>query len=506
MKIIKTGTRQWENKHETFIESIKDMYVVGNENAMSALEGYNDATKGFQSLIRNAIDTNTPLRTLGAGWSWMHIATATNGIMLDTKQLNTTLRVSSQGVSSDYTGDPNKLLFAQCGNGVWELSRELRGRKLSLKASGASNGQTIAGVLATGAHGSAFDFGAVQEFVVGLHIIVGPDKHIFLERRSAPVVSESFIRNLDTELIRDDDLFDAALVSVGAFGIIHGVLIETEDLYLLECYMRRMPYNDSLKRLMTTLDFTDSELPFGSERPYHFAVSLNPYDMDGGAYVYSFYKRPYHEDYVRHVNPDPNGLGPGDDGPCFIGKIVHVLPDLVPMVVNKALAGALKPYEKVFGTLGEIFNNTTLHGKLLSAAIGVSIEDVNRVADMLLETNQEKGPFLGLFAFRFVKQTKATLGFTRFDHTCVFELDGAFSSDTSNFFREVWKRLDEENISYTTHWGKVNELDFDKINKMYGSSNVDAWIEARNKLLDADTMKVFTNPLMKQWGLDKVLV
>ena len=111
----------------------------------------------------------------------------------------------------------------------------------------------------------------------------------------------------------------------------------------------------------------------------------------------------------------------------------------------------------------------------------------------------------GLFAYRFVKKTNATLGFTRFDHTCVFELDGVFSTETSRFFREIWRRLDEENIPYTTHWGKVNELDFEKINKMYGPANVNAWLQARNRLLDADSMKVFTNSIMQQWGLDKVV-
>jgi len=299
MNIIKTGRNDWENKHETFVEKIKDLYFIANENALDALEGYNDTTKGFQSLILDSINTNTPLRSLGAGWSWTRIATVANGLMLDTKQLNTTLTLSAQNVLPTYAGDIEKLLFAQCGNGIWELSRELRPKKLSLKTSGASNGQTIAGAISTGAHGSAFDFGAVQDFVVGMHIIVGPDRHIWLERKSNPVVSESFLQKLQTELVQDDDLFYAALVSFGAFGIIHGVLIETEDLFLLECYLRRMPYDDSLKHIMETLDFSNANLPYGNERPFHFQVSLNPYDLENGAYVYSFYKRPYQDDYLR---------------------------------------------------------------------------------------------------------------------------------------------------------------------------------------------------------------
>jgi hypothetical protein len=134
-------------------------------------------------------------------------------------------------------------------------------------------------------------------------------------------VSQSFIQKLQTELVQDDDLFYAALVSMGCFGIIHGVMIESEDLFLLECYLRRMPYDESLKRLMRTLDFTNANLPYGSERPYHFAVSINPYDLDKGAYVYTYYKRPYRDDYTKPFK-NADGVGPGDDA-AVLSESLH---------------------------------------------------------------------------------------------------------------------------------------------------------------------------------------
>ncbi len=503
MKIISTGLKEWENRHEIFKEKINDLRIAANEPALDALESYNDCTKGFQKLIAEAIQAKTPFRSLGAGWSWSKIATAKNGLMVDTKQLNTTMKISAQSVVPTYTGDVTKLFFAQCGNGVWELSKELRPKKLSLKTSGASNGQTIAGAMSTGAHGATFDVGAVQDFVVGIHLITGPNSHVWLERKSAPVVTDSFIQKLETVLVQDDDLFNAALVSFGNFGIIHGVMIETTDLFLIEAYMRKMPYDDTLKKIMGTLDFTTANLPCGNERPFHLQVILNPYDDKNMAYVYSFYKRPYREDYPRPV-PNEAGIGPGDDAPCFIGKLGNALPQLVPTLVNALLASSLKPFEKQFGTLGEIFNNTTLHGKLFSAAIGLPLNQVSRVTEILFEINKKKGPFPGLFAYRFIKKSKATLAFTRFDFTCILELDAAPSNATKRFYKAVWERLDDEKIPFTFHWGKMNELDFDRIKRMYGQ-DADNWIAARNKLLDASSMKIFTNPLLKQWGLDKVL-
>ncbi len=503
MKKFPSPHTTWDNRHETFTENINVLYTVQNEQNLSGLEGYNDTTKGLQLIIREAIQKGLPLRSLGAGWSWTKVATAQNGIMIDTKQLNTSSGIPSNCVASSYSGDLKKLYFAQCGNGVWELSDELRAKKLSLKTSGASNGQTIVGAMSTGAHGSTVDVGGVQDYIVGMHIILSPDKHIWLERKSAPVISGDFIQMLHTELVQDDDLFNAALVSFGSFGIIHGVMIEADDLFLLECYLQRIPYDDKLKKIMETLDFSTAELPCGNERPFHFAVSINPYDLDKGAYVYTFYKRAYTDNYQRPAKNDA-GIGPGDDAPVFIGNVLDIAPALVKITVNSLLGTKLKPYSKVMGTLGEIFSNTDFHGKLMSAAIGIPINQVNRVIEILLELNETDGPFPGLFATRYIKKSKATLAFTRFDFTCIVELDGVFSDTTSRFYTAVWKKLDDENIPYTAHWGKMNEMNPARIMKGYGP-DVDTWITARNKLLNKDCLKVFTNPLLQEWGLDKVL-
>jgi len=500
MKIIKTGFSVWENRHETFVETIKDLYELGNDDSLPPIDSYNDTTKGLQQIIADAISKKLPLRALGAGWSWTKIATAEAGIMLDTKPLNMIFDISGPSVAASYKGDPTKLFLAQCGNGVWELSRFLKNRNLSLKTSGASNGQTIAGVIATGAHGSAFDVGAVQDFVVGLHIIVSPTRHIWLERKSYPVVSDNLIRSLHTELVQDDDLFYSALVSFGSFGIVHGAMIETESIFLLEAYMSTMPFDASLQQIMQTLDFTNSKLPYASERPFHFAVSLNPYDLDKGAYVTTMYKRPYKTGYTPPVR-NLNGLGPGDDAPCFIGKITQVIPSLVPTLVTKLLTSSLTPYSRQFGTMGEIFDNTTLHGKLLSAAIGIPISYVSKATDLLLAVNKSNGPFAGLFAYRFVKKSTAKLAFTKFDYTCVLELDAAFSDETYAFYTAVWKKFEEEKIPFAFHWGKINELDFNRLTTMYGD-DLKTWLASRNKLLDADSKKVFTNATLTKWGLD----
>ncbi|BAV06691.1 FAD binding domain-containing protein [Filimonas lacunae] len=513
MKIIKKKQRTWTNRHDTFTENIKDLYTLGNEANLDALSSYNDATRGFLNMIGEAIATQTPLRSLGAGWSWTKIATVNNGVMLDTKPLNTRFNISKNSVANKCTKDPEFLVFAQSGMSIQELDEFLLQKGQSLKTSGASNGQTIAGAISTGVHGSAFDFGAIPEFVVGLHLIVGANRHVYLERATDPIVSNQFIQNIQAEHILDDALFNAALVSFGSFGIIHGVMIETEKVFLLETYMQRLPYDNTdkgkvLKEIMQTLNFQKAGLPHGNERPYHFSVLLNPYDMAKGAYVTTMYKRPYVQGYPAPTH-NPAGIGPGDDAPAFIGLVTDANPAMVPTLVNKLLGASLtvsktdtngKPIPQT-GTVGEIFNNTTLRGQLLSAAIGFPISHINQVADLILKANESIGPFAGLLSFRFVKKSKATLGFTKFDQTCVMELDAAKSDKVYKFYTQIWKLLEDHHIPFTFHWGKILELSPARINNMYGA-DATAWKAARNKLLDANTRKVFTIALLQQWGLD----
>jgi hypothetical protein len=501
VKIIKQGINSWSNLHNTVHQTVVDVYDLANEELSTALESYNDATKGIQGLLRESIRTKVPIRPLGGNWSLSPIA-ATAGIILNTKPLNSCFTISPASVSPFYKGDNNALCFAQCGNSIWELTKFLNARNFSLPACGASNGQTIAGAMATGTHGAALDFGAIHDAAVGLHIITGPDKHIYLERASHPVAADTFVAKLGAKLVRDDEAFNAAVCGLGAFGFVHGVMIEAEPIYLLEAYLRRVPFDAAFIKQITTLDFTHPKLPFPGQRPFHFQSLINPYDLDKGVYMTTMYKRPYHTGYIP-PKPNGEGIGPGDDAPCFIGKLTGAVPALVPLLVNKVLAGSLTPYEGVTGTLGEMFNNTTLRGKVASAAVGLPAAQSGKVVDILLKVNKTAGPFCGLFAFRFVKKSRALMAFTRYDPTCVLELDGVECPQTQAFYEAVWTALEAAKIPFTFHWGKMNKLNTARVQRMYGA-NLQQFLSARARTIDSDTIAALSNNALKDWGIDSI--
>lgn len=499
-----TNQKAWTNRHETVHQVIDNLFDIGNGETDNIVDDYNATTTAIQELIRKAIQQNIRLRAFGGGWSFSEV-TATDGWLLNTKLMNILIEISNaSGISDQYQGNRSNLLFAQCGNSMQELNNYLKKTDRSLKTSGASNGQTIAGAFSTCTHGSAIDFGSTPDFIAGLHIIVSAEEHIWLEKASYPVVSDSFVQRLQSKLIRDDDLFNAALVSFGSFGFIHGVMIETEPLYLLECYRQRYPLDNSLKHVMETLDFSSAHfLPHGTERPFHFQVVVNQYDLNDGAYVTIMYKHAYTDNYQPPV-VDHGKAGPGDDVPAFLGKLTQLLPVVTPFIVNNLIKTSFVTFSNIWGTSGEIFTNMDTRGKLLSTAMGIPIRFVNEVNEMLIELNRTHGPFSGIFSYRYVKGSDATLAFTKFNSTCIVELDGVESNTTRNFYNAVWNELALRNIPHTFHWGKISNLDPVKLEKMY-QHNISKWVKARNTLMPVDTLQIFNNQTLTNWGLDTTL-
>jgi hypothetical protein len=513
---------KWTNGHENFTVNLnpKACFALKIPQGVSDEEAYHATTANFQWLINNAIQQDLHIRALGNVWSFSPVAVCHDGI-IDTKSLRLAFWMQDSFVAPEYRqqgGKSEDLFFVQCGVSIFELHRTLQKKGRSMKTCGGSNGQSIVGGFSTGTHGAAFKVGAIHDSVVGLHLITGANRHVWIERASAPVASPAFISWLGAELIRDDAMFYAALINFGSFGFINGVMMETEPLFLLEEYrLDKLPYNNALIKVISALDFSELAplLPIPIDDPvkelYHLEMIVNPHDFERnsaekGVYVRLLYKTPYRDDYPRSPRDD-NGFMYGDDTlgviETILDKLGPITPLLVPPLVNKLFPLAFKANGPALGTLGEIFINTRFRGKAASAATAIAMENIDNVLNIILETNK-KTPFPGALACRFVKGTKATLGFTKFEHTCVLEMDGVDAEVSRSFFQKVWSGLEGANIPFTLHWGKLNFiLNKAVLRKMYGDEAVDSWINCRHALLDPPTQKVFTNDFMRQCGLDE---
>jgi FAD/FMN-containing dehydrogenase len=502
-RIESRGPLDWVNSHGNVTARVAKLFDLRNPltpGNRSTLEAYNAMTMAIQALVEQALAANVRLRAAGAGWS-LSEAAVTDGWLLNTQPLDFTFRIESDMVVAAYPEPPAHLRFVQCGTGIAQLSALLRRDGQSLKTSGASNGQTLAGAISTGTHGAALDVGAMQDVVLGLHLIPAPSRSVWLERASRPVMTQAFADALGAELLRDDALFEAALVSFGSFGILHGLLVDTEPVFLLEAYRRRVPLTEALWRAMSGLEFDTPQLPHPGERPYHFQVVLNPHNVADGVYMTVMYKRPYRDDYRRPA-PAPGGLGPGDDAAAFVGLLTDVLPAAIPGLAQVLLDNSYRPYEQQEGTLAEIFTNTDLRGRLASAAMGISVDRTRETVAAVLDEHDQSGPAAVLVSLRYVRGSRATLAFTPFPTTCVLELDGVQSARTNDFYARVWDRLDRQGIPYTFHWGKQHNLDAARVRQLYGR-RVDQWLEARRQLLGEAERSLFANDLLSRLALDR---
>ena len=187
---VADGGSVWAPWHESFAQPLRRLVDVWNDNpGASSFASYRATTADLQLLIAESLQRPEGIRGLGGGWSWSKVV-ACGGTLVNTKPLNYRFPFTSAVVHPDCPIEPGNLFLAQCGCSIAELNRYLFEKGKSLKTSGASNGQTIAGAASTGTHGAAIDVGAIPDFVRAIHLVTGPDRHVWIERESRPTAAD----------------------------------------------------------------------------------------------------------------------------------------------------------------------------------------------------------------------------------------------------------------------------------------------------------------------------
>jgi hypothetical protein len=491
-----------------------DLQVERSENMPSVTDRYNDAAKEVQQLIQDCLDHNERFRAYGSGWSLSDVAHQQDR-MLFTGRMNLKLSISQDDMHPLSPFNNNDLYFFQCGNTIKETSEFLFAHGKSLKTSGGTNGQTLAGAISTGVHGSAFDVGSLQDSVAGLNLIIGPgpNDNVYVERHTQPALHNDFAKRMGARVIRNDGLFYAALVGLGAFGFIHGILIETENLFLLKRYTFKMKHEQALK-LGETLNFRDSDFTVPSEldadgkgaRPFHYKVFINPYNESEDYVIEIMYKKNYRPDYPNPIPVIKKAVY--KDLSIWIARFAEKHSRMIPRFIG-AMKGQIFPALDVEleGTLKEIFWDTTHKGPAFAFTFGIDLSDARKALNLFIRVVNEEGPIPGAMALRFVKASKALLAFTRFPMTCILEMDGILWNGNENMIslEDIQKKLLEAfinaGIKFTIHWGKNAAWSFPGLlDYMYGD-NDDLWKDYRSALLSKQMADLFSNDFLNRLNL-----
>ena len=143
----------------------------------------------------------------------------------------------------------------------------------------------------------------------------------------------------------DDDLFNAAVVSFGSFGIIGAVVLETVPRYLLETHPGTAKLDEDLWKVIGGLDFSahpffkpDGKMPGG--KPYFFQAVINPASDE--VLLNANYKKDCPADYEPNydLTQKPGAIGPGFDSLSTVGFILDKFKGVIPKF-SKLVAGAL---------------------------------------------------------------------------------------------------------------------------------------------------------------------
>jgi hypothetical protein len=505
------GPQLWNGVHVTHRTTVSELINVDNVGPggtlLTGFEMFRQVGEDLDKLIQEARAAGTRVLALGSGWGLSKI-NITDGWLVNTKLLNGCYDVEEQYFDPAYpAGDRSQVVLAQCGMQIAELNAYLEllpedvSKKRAIKAAGIGNGQTIAGAVSGNTHGSQITFGAMPDFVCGLHLVTGSGRPLWIEKASKPVFNGEFATKIGAELIRDDEIFNAAVVSFGTFGIIAAVAVETSPIYQLNFPPIKEITHEDLKTKLRG---------FGQEDPanlYHYEFIFDPNSRKQIALEASAPKVPFEPGIPtpepRWIVRDKHGYAPGDNILRVI-RLLFFLPTrfLTNLEFKQYRTHAL--LDGVRGTPGQLYTSSIYYLEgYTESAFAVSVSDAPETIDISSKV-AGKLRLPSISQVRLCHHSGATLGFTQHEPiTAVFE----FGMINNKRFPEFERRLDaafrEAGIRYTMHWSKNSGIDPEKLDYTYGRERIESWKRARRAVFgnDRELMQIFETDAMVEAGL-----
>jgi hypothetical protein len=196
----------------------------------------------------------------------------------------------------DFNGPEDRMTQNDRNTLAWFIKEKYQGNKnyagpWALSTMGAAGGQTIVGAFSTGTHGGDFDRPPIADSVMAIHLVVDGGKHYWIEPKSGlPLTDKACLKALygtdeyggadNFMVLRDDDIFNSVLVSVGRFGVIYSVVLRAVEQYYLHERRRVHIWQDIKNQIKERSNgplYQDPSSPQGNTRFLQVAVCLTPH-------------------------------------------------------------------------------------------------------------------------------------------------------------------------------------------------------------------------------------
>jgi len=178
--------------------------------------------------VGKAAAAGVRVKAVGHGHSFT-AAALTDGVRLELDRLAEVRAVDPQA----------RRVTVGAGMYLRDLNRALAEHGLAMPNLGDIDAQTISGALATGTHGTGAGYGCLSTFVHGLELVTGTGELIRCSADENP------------------DVFKAALVNVGALGVVTAVTLNCTDAFTLRAEERPAPLAEALTGLDAHIEGND---------------------------------------------------------------------------------------------------------------------------------------------------------------------------------------------------------------------------------------------------------
>jgi L-gulono-1,4-lactone dehydrogenase len=444
--------------------------------------------------VQQAESEGCTIRAVGSGHSWSDVALAP-GFLVEPEGLAEPLELDFLRGDVDASG----LVRVESGMRVRELNAHLDASGRALKIMGGYDGQTVAGVVSTATHGSGINFGPIADAVQSMDLVASGGTVWRIERAGGPTDPQAFATaRPDHELRQDDDLFNAAVVSMGCMGILYSVTLAVDPLYYLTEVRTKSTWAEVSEQLRAR------EVPHSKR---HYEVYLNPY----GERLCMICTRDYAPE--AHKGRGSRGrrnlltewLAAVPGFPLLLNLIADLRPQWTPWMLDMALKGlADREYTDKSYRVFNIGRANDLPA--YSAEIGVPVDDagthveaVERICE-IADQHRSVGEIYHTspIALRFVAASPAWMAMMEGRPTMMIELIQMTRTEGGLELLAAYEDALYE-LGGRPHWGQINTLAAGRLESLYPRFH--DWLEKQQELNESG---VFDSPFAKRVGISPV--
>jgi len=468
------------------------------------------------AIIKDAGARHLRVRAIGSGHAFSDVARTDGAILVNPVLLNDIDAVDASLLNPAFVPLAPRLLTVQAGITVRALRTELDQRGLALPNMGGYDGQTLAGTLSTGTHGSGITFGPLASMARSI-ILVSESGTVYQIEPSPPraITSPTAFSGViagttvSATLKQSDAWFNAAQIALGCLGVIYAYTIEVVPAFSVRETRRSTTWGE-IKSSLTPEKWTSGT---GGIAPIvaavdHFELVINPY--------YRWFRHAcVRVDRVRVSNDTPQkgqrqdwlesllqtvAVQKAPDLVAFLTKI----PFLSPLVIDQAIMTLVYEDEYIDKSYNIFSLGPANEVKGMALELHCDATQCVPVIDKLLQVFQEQALLkmwfmAGPLGVRFVAPSEGYIAPQSGRMTCTVELAMLVGLETGKDLARVVKErvCTRDAASVRVHWG----LDMDFVTAQDVRAWYPRWAEWLAVYNELNTTGMWNNRLTDRLGI-----